>query len=193
MRHAAERYTIWDKQTIQIIPSMQRDANACGTTPIVCGYTEAYPKLWAGYFALCGLRRISDEFPTICVVSGPLIGVTAGISAAIAIEAVTGNAKWVIPLTALGYADGLIGGIAFAVAFAERTARLRRWIHSHPLASAAIVIGESVACGGAISSIGGAAPITSFRLLNFVFGCALWGYLFRRSAPATPTQHGPNE
>ena len=192
VRHATEKYTIWEQATVQIFPSMLRDANACGTTPIVCGYTEAYRELWAGYFALCGLRRISDEFPAVCVVSGPLIGVTSGISAALALEALTGNAKWVVPLTVLGYADGLVGGIAFAVAFAERTARLRLWIQSHPLTSAAIVVGAAVACSQVIGAVVGAAQ-TPICLLNLVLGGALWVYLYRRSSPTAQMPDGANE
>jgi hypothetical protein len=75
VRLAFERHgQIWARPLIQVLGSHDRDPFACGTTDILCGYSESYRRLWAGYFTLRGLRLIADPFPSFCIMAGPPIG-----------------------------------------------------------------------------------------------------------------------
>jgi hypothetical protein len=156
VRLATERRgEIWAGPLIQVYASRDRDPSACGLTPIVCGYSEAYRRLWAGYFSLRGLQRIADPFPGFCVMFGPAVGGMVGMSVALVVSTLTGNADWVVPLGALGYLDGLLGGMGCAIAFAQKAAPLRGWLGSNPFISGAIVVGIAVLGGGRAGALGG--------------------------------------
>jgi hypothetical protein len=99
------------------------------------------------------------------------------MSVALLVHAVTGNVAWVAPFGALGYADGLLGGIGRAIASAQKTAPLRAWLRSNPFKSAAIVIGIAMLCGDQVGVLGGVAQAAGCRIVNAFFGLILWALL----------------
>ena len=110
-----------------------------------------YRRLWSGYFTLRGLRRFPDALP-VHLVFVPGIGGMSGMSVALVVSELMGNTDWVVPLGALGYIDGLLGGTALAIAFAEKSAPLMGWIRLNPFKSATIVIGIAYLCGGQVGA-----------------------------------------
>jgi len=109
---------------------------------------------------------------------GPPIGGMAGMLVALIVSSLAGNTDWVLPLAALGYTDGLLGGMARSIAFAENAAPFRRWLRSNPLTSAAIVIGIALLAGKMVGEVGGQVQAVACLMWNLVFGWLVWGCLF---------------